>query len=260
MLAKSISILLPGVDTEVIAKRMRNALPIMVFIACLAALLLIIQYQHRTPNSNDTSVQLFGTDTPKQLASSEDAAKKPLVKEPGIKIKDSAPPELAARKRVLAEFLAKRYQVSQDITYDLVGIAQGAGQQLGLDPLLIMAIIAVESRYNPIAESVAGAKGLMQIIPKYHGDKLGEYGGEKAVFDPATNILVGSRILKEYIGVTGNLGMALQMYAGALNDEQDVYTSRVLGEKQRLQQVVGRHTSRTTQTKSTASTSPSLPL
>lgn len=261
MLAKSISILLPGVDTEVIARRMRNALPIMVFVACLAALMLIIQDQQGSEISDDPSAHLLGADAPKQHASSDPAVKKPVIaKEAAIKIKESVNPEVASRKRALAEFLAKRYQVSQDITFDLVGIAQRAGQQLGLDPLLIMAIIAVESRYNPIAESGAGAKGLMQIIPKYHGDKLGEFGGEKAVFDPAINILVGSRILKEYIGLTGNLGMALQMYAGALNDEQDVYTSRVLGEKQRLQQVVGRHAGRSIQAKPAGSASSSSPL
>lgn len=146
----------------------------------------------------------------------------------------------AARNRAISEFLAKRYRVSQAVTFDLVGIAHTAGRQLGLDPLLIIAVIAVESRFNPIAESVAGAKGLMQIIPKYHGDKLEEFGGEKAIFDPEANIIVGSRILKEYLGRTGNLGTALQMYAGALDDNQDLYTSRVMGEKQRLQQVVSR--------------------
>jgi hypothetical protein len=247
VLAKSISTFLPGMDADKIAQRMRNALPIVVFVASLAALLLIVQDQHGTQISNDFPVPSHSVDVPKQLASSE-----PAVKEP-------ANPE-AAHNRVLAGFLAKRYQVSQDVTFDLVGIAQGAGKQLGLDPLLIMAIIAVESRYNPIAESVAGAKGLMQIIPKYHTDKLGEFGGEKAIFDPATNILVGSRILKEYLGITGNLGMALQMYAGALNDEQDVYTSKVLGEKQRLQQVVGRLAGRNIHTKSTGSASPNSPL
>lgn len=142
------------------------------------------------------------------------------------------------RYRALSEFVANRYRVSQIVAYDLVSLTHRVGHQLQLDPLLIIAVIAVESRFNPIAESVAGAKGLMQIIPKYHGDKLEEYGGEKAVFDPAANIQVGSQILKEYIRNTGNLGSALQMYAGALSDFDDQYTSKVLNEKNRLQQVV----------------------
>ncbi len=144
----------------------------------------------------------------------------------------------AARHTALAEFLAKRYKVSQEATLDLVQIAYAEGKKVGLDPLLIMAVIAVESRYNPIAESVVGAKGLMQIIPKFHTDKLAPFGGEKAVFDPESNIRVGTRILKEYLSRTGNVGIALQMYAGALGDDNDTYTTKVLGEKQRLQRVV----------------------
>ncbi|MEK6593208.1 MAG: lytic transglycosylase domain-containing protein [Pseudomonadota bacterium] len=248
MLAKSISALFPNLDTVEVARRTRNAVSILVFIASLFALLLIIHAQYGSRFTGDSRSRMLSMGALKPAASGESATR------------EAANPEVL-RYRVLAEFLAKRYKVSQDVTFDLVSIAHGAGYQLGLDPLLIMAIIAVESRYNPIAESVAGAKGLMQIIPKYHTDKLDEFGGEKAIFDPATNILVGSQILKEYLRRTGNLGIALQMYAGALNDEQDVYTSRVLGEKQRLQQVVGRHAGRNIQIKSSAGgSSPSSPL
>lgn len=144
----------------------------------------------------------------------------------------------APRHAALAEFLAKRYKVSQDVTLKFVQIAHAEAKLVNLDPLLIMAVIAVESSYNPIAESQVGAKGLMQIIPKYHADKLAQFGGEKAVFDPESNIRVGTRILREYMNWTGNLGIALQMYAGALADENDLYTKRVLNEKQRLQRVV----------------------
>jgi len=150
--------------------------------------------------------------------------------------------ELAAentRLRALSEFLARRYKVSQAVTLDLVTIAHTAGQEMGLDPLLIIAVMAVESRFNPIAESVAGAKGLMQIIPKYHVDKFREFGGEQyAVFDPETNILVGAQILKEYLSRTGHLDSALQMYNGALSDLEDRYTGKVMTEKERLQQVL----------------------
>lgn len=149
-----------------------------------------------------------------------------------------AQPAEVTRYTVLAEFLAKRYKVSPAVTLEFVRIAHAEGKRVGLDPLLVMAVIAVESSYNPIAESEVGAKGLMQIMPKYHGDKLAEFGGEKAVFDPESNIRVGTRILREYLAQTGNLSIALQMYAGALEDSSDTYTNKVLAEKQRLQRVV----------------------
>ncbi len=148
------------------------------------------------------------------------------------------------RNQALAQFLARKYKVSERVIFNLVGMAHSAGRQIGLDPLLIIAVMAVESRFNPIAESMAGAKGLMQVIPKYHGDKLKGYGGEDSVFDPQTNILVGAQILKEYIAKTGSVNLALQMYAGALNDAEDLYTNKVMTEKERLQQVVSRPGSR----------------
>ena len=145
----------------------------------------------------------------------------------------------ASRLRALAEFLAKRYKVSQAITFDLVTMAHSAGHQIGMDPLLIIAVMAVESRFNPIAESVMGAKGLMQIIPKYHVDKFRQFGGEKyAVFDPETNILVGTRILKDYLSQTGSLDGALQRYVGASDPEDVPYIEKVMTEKERLQQVL----------------------
>jgi soluble lytic murein transglycosylase-like protein len=142
------------------------------------------------------------------------------------------------RHRTLSEFLAKRYKVSQAWTLDMVTMAHAAGHQVGIDPLLIIAVICVESRFNPIAESVAGAKGLMQIIPKYHAEKFRDFGGVKAVFEPEANILVGSKIIKEYLARTGRLDTALQLYAGALADENAVYFEKVMTEKERLQQVL----------------------
>jgi soluble lytic murein transglycosylase-like protein len=147
-------------------------------------------------------------------------------------------PQEHRRYRALASFLAKRYRVSQTVTLDLVTMAHAAGHQIGVDPLLIIAMIAVESRFNPIAESVMGAKGLMQIIPKYHSDKFREFGGVKQVFDPETNILVGSQIIKEYMVRTGNLKPALNLYGGVSTDDNDGYFGKVMTEKQRLQQVL----------------------
>jgi soluble lytic murein transglycosylase-like protein len=159
---------------------------------------------------------------------------------PGPEVVILSPAE-ETRYRALSGFVANRYRVSNDVAYDLVQVAHRAGHQFQLDPLLIIAMIAIESRFNPIAESVAGAKGLMQIIPKYHTDKLQEFGGEQAVYDPAANIQVGAKILKEYLRMTGHLGSALQMYAGALGDSEDQYTRKVLNEKSRLQQVLSRN-------------------
>lgn len=145
------------------------------------------------------------------------------------------------RDRTIAAFLASRYRVSQDVIREFVNISFAAGSRLGVDPLLIIAVMAVESRFNPIAESVAGAQGLMQIIPRFHSDKLEAFGGAKAALDPRANILVGSQILKDSIQRTGDVSLGLRIYSGGSVEGENQYPARVLDEKQRLQQVVSRH-------------------
>ncbi len=173
------------------------------------------------------------------LAGGEPAATTASAAVPAVAQAEAEPAPVENRRhRALSQFLAKRYKVSQAVTHDLVTMAHAAGHQIGIDPLLIIAVISVESRFNPIAESVAGAKGLMQIIPKYHPEKFQEFGGTKAVFDPQTNILVGSQIIKEYLKRTGSLNSALQLYGGATSDENDAYFGKVMTEKERLQQVL----------------------
>ncbi len=142
--------------------------------------------------------------------------------------------------RTLAVYLSRRYKVAQEATEQLVGAAHEAGSRTGMDPLLLLAVMAVESRFNPIAESVMGAKGLMQVIPKFHQDKLDALGGEDAVFDPMTNIMVGARILKDAVRRGGGLMPGLQLYAGAFGDDSQQYAQKVLAEKQRMQEMLKR--------------------
>lgn len=144
------------------------------------------------------------------------------------------------RYAVVAEYMARKYYVSRQIVYELVKTAYTVGRQYGVDPMLLVAVIAVESSFNPIAESVAGAKGLMQIIPQYHPEKFAEFGGEQAVFDPRANIAIGAKIIREYLQASsGNLFTALQTYAGALPDHDASYTHKVLNEKDRLDAIMG---------------------
>ena len=120
----------------------------------------------------------------------------------------------------------------------MVGAAYRAAREVGLDPLLVLAVISVESRFNPIAESVMGAKGLMQIIPKYHQAKLVQQGGEAALLDPEANILMGARILQEYVYRMGTLEAGLQYYNGAFRDGSAQYAQKVMVERDRLLEVV----------------------
>ncbi len=135
--------------------------------------------------------------------------------------------------RRIAQFLARKYRVSADATQVLVGAAYVTGKETGLDPHLILAVMAIESRLNPFAESVMGAKGLMQVIPKYHMDKFEELGGSDAALNPVANIKVGAMILKEYIRRFGSVESALRVYSGATGDDFG-YPNKVFAERDRL--------------------------
>jgi soluble lytic murein transglycosylase-like protein len=164
---------------------------------------------------------------------------------PYAELADTCLPEegVAARaadpaRQVLTAHLARRFMIAPEATEQMVETAHRAAAEVGLDPLLVLAVIAIESRFNPIAESVMGAKGLMQIIPRYHRAKLELHGGEDAVLDPESNILVGARILQEYVHRAGTLEAGLQYYNGALRDGTAQYAHKVMAERSRLEQVL----------------------
>ncbi len=138
-------------------------------------------------------------------------------------------------QRAVTEYIARRYRVSDQAVAGFVAAAYRAGAEQSLDPLLILAVVAVESRYNPVAESTVGAKGLMQIIPKLHLEKLTDHGGEQALLDPYVNIMVGSQILREYQRRLGDTEAALQMYGGVFDEPTSQYANKVLAEKARLE-------------------------
>jgi len=141
---------------------------------------------------------------------------------------------LEREQRAVTEYIAKRYRVSDQAVAGYVLLAYQAGAQYSVDPLLILAVMAIESRYNPVAESSMGARGLMQVIPRYHLEKLLDHGGEPALLEPAVNITVGAQILREYQRRFRDTETALQMYGGALDDASTQYASKVLAEKARL--------------------------
>ncbi len=166
------------------------------------------------------------------------AAIGPIRYDGAISLLDRADDPDVEKYRALANYVSRKYRIAPDATEQFVGAAYDAGRQVGLDPLLILAVMAVESRFNPVAESLMGAKGLMQVIPRHHLDKLLEHGGEEAVLDPMINIALGARILKEYVRRTGSLEAGLQFYNGALADPSSQYAQKVFAEKERLQQAV----------------------
>ena len=148
------------------------------------------------------------------------------------------PKSLPRQQAAVAQWLARRYKVAPEPVSRLVLEAWSVGPRLGLDPTLILAVMAVESSFNPFAQSAMGAQGLMQVMTHVHDAKYKAFGGARAAFDPVTNLRVGVQVLKECIGRAGSLDAGLRAYLGVGNSGEDGgYVGKVLNEQGHLRQV-----------------------
>ncbi len=152
-----------------------------------------------------------------------------------VEVADTTSTKLSPDLQRVKTYIAKRYQVSAVAVEPLLASAQQTGRSVGVDPLLLVAVMAIESRFNPFAESPMGAQGLMQVIPKWHPDKIDVKSDKGAMFDPDTNIRVGALVLKEYIQSTGSVERALQQYNGS-SDPTAPYANKVMAVKAALSQ------------------------
>ncbi len=145
-----------------------------------------------------------------------------------------------AQQRHVTQYLARRYRVAEGAMRGLVAVAYESGAQVGVDPLLVLSVMAVESSMNPFAESAVGAQGLMQVMTRVHTEKFEPLGGHMAALDPVANIKVGTKILQDLIQRGGSVERGLQLYVGAGNMENDGgYGRRVLSEHGRLKLAAG---------------------
>jgi soluble lytic murein transglycosylase-like protein len=171
-----------------------------------------------------------------------------LMEAPAAATPAAAPADLSTEEKALlgtqkqqqwvTNWLSKRYRVAGDAANMLVSTAYLTAREIKLDPLLILAVMAIESGFNPFAESPMGAQGLMQVMSKVHHEKFQDMGGTQAALNPVANIRVGSLILKDYVTKGGSVEAGLKSYVGAgAFDHDDGYGSKVLAEYQRLKQV-----------------------
>ncbi|MFZ3287814.1 MAG: lytic transglycosylase domain-containing protein [Telluria sp.] len=170
--------------------------------------------------------------SPAPAAPAVEAAPAPLTKEERALLGSQK------QQKFVTSWLSKRYRVAGDAANMLVSTAYLTATEIKIDPLLILAVMAIESGLNPFAESPVGAQGLMQVMSKLHHEKFQEMGGVKAALNPVANIRVGALILKDYVKRGGSVEAGLKTYVGAAAFETDSgYGSRVLAEYHRLKQV-----------------------
>jgi Transglycosylase SLT domain len=141
-------------------------------------------------------------------------------------------------QEAVTDWLSRKYKVSPKVLAPLVSTSYNHALSLGMDPTLILAVMAVESRFNPFAKNAAGAQGLMQISAENDAQIYDLLGGQAAALDPSTNIRIGSRLLKLHIErAQGSVPEALRSYSSNRQDQLDLYAEKVLMEQSRLQWV-----------------------
>lgn len=145
------------------------------------------------------------------------------------------------RQARAASYIAKKYHIAHEAAEHIASEAFKAGKRHHVDPLIMLAVIGVESHYNPLAESSVGALGLTQALPEFHPDKVAQIERQEGhILNIADNIELGSRIFSEYSQrFKGDEMMALQQYNGSLDDPTRAYSRKVLELRAELKRSVG---------------------
>ena len=138
-------------------------------------------------------------------------------------------------QRAVADFFEKKYSLDRTKIEEYVSNTILIAKEVNIDPVLLLAVISVESNFNPNTKSHAGAEGLMQVMTSVHKDKYAIFGGTSEAAKPEVNIRVGAYILKYLIATAGSLRNGLKYYVGAANAEDDGgYADKVMAERNRL--------------------------
>ena len=197
--------------------------------------------QQLSPYSSEVVAEAEADDAtdhlPLVVAASEQQQAPTATSAPDSSAKTAASADQQQQQWV-TQWLSRRYRVAQDATKMLVAASYSTARDMKFDPLLILAVMAIESGLNPFAESPMGAQGLMQVMSKVHHEKFQDLGGVKAALNPVANIKVGALILKDYVARSGSVEGGLKMYVGAAAFDSDAgYGSKVLAEYRRLKDV-----------------------
>ena len=111
-------------------------------------------------------------------------------------------------------YIVERYRRPAAEARQIVQAAERAARRHGMPATLLLAIAETESSFDPRARSRYGARGLMQVVPRFHPDAVRAAGGPARLYDPAVSIDVGALVLAGYVARAGDLAPALVKYSG----------------------------------------------
>lgn len=133
----------------------------------------------------------------------------------------------AGEREALASWIVQetKGKVAHAVAAKYVSYAYEAGEKWKVDPLLLLAIMKPESNYRQSARNKSGASGLMQVIPKWHREKI----KKRNILNPRVNVDVGAQILDQYLNWHGeSISSAINRYSGGASKKyhravQDTY-------------------------------------
>lgn len=130
------------------------------------------------------------------------------------------------RKENIAQYLTQKYKKPYPAVREIVELAwEESAKHPDVPPELVLAVIQKESSLNEKASSSYGAKGYMQVVSRFHKEKLKP---RESLHDAEVNIRVGTQILQEYLALkNGNLRAALKKYSGNAKGYADFIVSEI---------------------------------
>lgn len=160
--------------------------------------------------------------------------------------------------RALRELLVRNDWADETVDLHDLDYILVLTQQLSNDffpnvpPALALAVISTESGFRSWIESPKGAKGLMQIVPKWHTERMAKYAYDESVdlYDPRLNIMTGLDYLNYILGeVHGDIVYALMWYNGGaryaqinyeFNHTESGYATTVIQRMEAIQDILER--------------------
>ncbi len=137
---------------------------------------------------------------------------------------------------VLALNLHREFGVDSILAHRIVYAAREASAATQMPLTLLLAVMAVESDFNPAARN-QNDLGLMQVNLNYHPEEAGQLKNPDELHKVDTNVKIGARILRRYVDEeVGNIYPALRRYNGL--GKSNHYPERVLKAKDRFDRLL----------------------
>ncbi|CAB3797411.1 hypothetical protein LMG28614_04566 [Paraburkholderia ultramafica] len=129
-----------------------------------------------------------------------------------ISASDAAPASAWPTLSGITAMLRAQFRVAPLESLKIAQAVLTEADRHAISPVLLLAVMSVESSFDRYAVSIAGARGLMQVLPAAHPQLI---AGTTDLSDPAINVRIGSTILRDYLDESGgDLDAALLRYSG----------------------------------------------